>query len=175
MKFFGKYVTSTLGVISGFIVLILSLLTVADVTTRFITGRSVPGAIEYSEVLLVMCVFFAFGAAQMTNTHVSTSVLTSHLPKTFRKVLTYIVAAIVLALLVVMVVATIQQAIHSISVAEYRFGLVQVPLWPAKVAIAIGLVVYVIEFARGYFMNAERFEPETEEEMAESLGAGPQL
>ena len=175
MKFFGKYVTSPLGVISGFIVLILSLLTVADVTSRFLTGRSVPGAIEYSEVLLVVCVFFAFGAAQLTNVHVSTSVITSHLPLKFRKALTYVVAALAVIMLIVMAVSTIQQAYHSALVGEYRFGLVQVPLWPAKVAIAVGLVVYVVEFIRGYFMNAERFVVESEEEQAEHLGAGPQL
>ncbi len=143
-----RFVTTPLGVIAGFIVLVLALMTVADITARLFLSSSIPGAVEISEVLLVVCVFFAFGAAQASGAHVATSVLTERLTKRGRLILIRIAAAIVCVLLIAMIVATIDEAIQSTIRGDYRFGLVHVPLWPAKVAVASGMVVYLLEFVR---------------------------
>ncbi len=44
-----------------------------------------------------------------------------------------------------MVYVTADRALASFEMREYRFGLVRVPVWPARVAIAVGLAAYFLE------------------------------
>ncbi|WP_353987545.1 TRAP transporter small permease [Ruicaihuangia caeni] len=147
MPFFTKYVTNVMGFAAGVVILALTFITVVDVTLRK-TGGSLPGAVEWSEVLLVFAVFLAFGSAQVTGDHVSTSVLTSRLGPNSRRLLRGVAAIIGIAAVVVMIVVATQSAMNSIAVGEYRFGIAQVPIWPARVIIVVGLVVFLFEYVR---------------------------
>src|SRR5690606_19404774 len=84
MNFFRKYVTNPMGIGAGLVIVALTFITVADVSLRK-AGSSIPGAVEISEVLLVFAVFLAFGSAQVSGDHVSTSVLTGRLKPTARR------------------------------------------------------------------------------------------
>lgn len=44
-----------------------------------------------------------------------------------------------------MVLVTADRALASFEVREFRFGLVRVPVWPARIAIAVGLAAYLLE------------------------------
>lgn len=153
MKIISKYLTTPLGVFAGVLVLVLSVITVVDITFRKLGLGSVPAALEISEMLLVVCVFSAFGAAMRTRTHVATSVLTERISPKARRILHIIAASIISIMLVALVVATSQEAYKSILSGEFRFGLVQVPLWPAKLAAAVGMAIFLFEFVRSYIFT----------------------
>lgn len=153
MKIISKYLTTPLGVFAGILVLVLSLITVVDITSRMLGVGSVPGSLEVSEMLLVVCVFSAFGAAQRTRTHVATSVLTERVSPKVRRIMHIVAAIAVLVMLVALVVSASQEAVKSIISGEFRFGLVQVPLWPAKLAVAVGMFVFLVEFVRSYIFT----------------------
>lgn len=157
MNPFTRIVTKPMGFAAGLVIVALTFIIVADVTLRK-AGTSIPGAVEISEVLLVFAVFLALGAAQIGGDHVSTSVLTSRLRPHARRWLRVIAAAIGIATVVVMIIVASQTAIASVQAGEYRFGIAQVPIWPARIVIVIGLIVFLFEYVRttvNQFRNPE--------------------
>lgn len=116
----------------------------ADAFYRLITGRPIAGVIEYNEVGLVALVFLSLAGAQRRQEHVSTDIVVRLLSARSRR---YVVAVGLVAALVVLAVLTMttaQLAWASYTDGEYRFGLIQVPIWPAKVAMALGLLVLLL-------------------------------
>ncbi len=53
--------------------------------------------------------------------------------------------AVLCGLVAWMTVETAQAALHSFLVGEYRFGLLQMPIWPARLMIPLGLGVLFLE------------------------------
>ncbi|MGM7669217.1 TRAP transporter small permease [Microbacterium sp. A93] len=125
-------------------VLLLMIATVVDVSMRTLAGHGVPGVIEITEVLLVVTVFLAMMSSGRDGQHIRVTLLTDRLPEAAARLVRSI--GLVLSLMIVgwLTWATIDKAIVSLRTAEYRFGLINVPIWPARVAIPIGLVCLAI-------------------------------
>ncbi|SDS14387.1 TRAP transporter small permease [Agrococcus carbonis] len=168
---FTRWVTLPLGTVAGGIVILLMLLTVADVAMRKLSGRGVPGTLEYSEVLLVIAVFLAIAAAQARGYHVNTMVLTQALPLRVRRWVELVGAIVGAVVVATMAIVSVEAALVSFQTGEYRFGLAHVPIWPARVALAIGLVLFVFEYIRS---SLERFLDKEDHTLAEELAEGHQ-
>ena len=133
--------------IAGIGIAVLMLPTVVDVTHRKIFGPSLPGMLEISEVGLVFVAYLAMASALASGTHISTPVLTSLLPNRIASTLRLAGKLIVWFVLVMMTLGSGLIAFESFLVGEFRFGLIQMPIWPAKVAVAIGLLMMLIEIS----------------------------
>jgi TRAP-type C4-dicarboxylate transport system permease small subunit len=126
-------------------VVALMLATVADVARRTLLGRPIAGVVEVSEVLLVAVVFLGAAYAQARREHVATTLLTARLGRRASAAVRSCSLALMAVLLVAMVWATGGRAADSVAVGEMRFGLVPVPMWPARVAITFGLLLLLAE------------------------------
>lgn len=118
-----------------------------DVVLRSLTGRPVPGLFELSEISMVMVVFMGLGWTQRDDAHIRVTMLTDKLPEPFRigcTALAWLLAA--LALLALAYPATLE-AIYSFSIREFRWGYFQMPIWWAKIAVAVGLWFAVAQAA----------------------------
>lgn len=136
--------------ISGVTAIIASLCTFAlaiaittDVVSRMVSGRSLPGLVEVSETLLVMLVFLGMAFASYTGGQIAVDLVTGSLPRRASAWVRAIGDVITLAILVWLVSATYTRAIDSFLGGEFKFGLVQWPLWPARTAIVLGLVICI--------------------------------
>jgi TRAP-type C4-dicarboxylate transport system permease small subunit len=132
----------------------------ADVIRRSITGRSIGGVLEASEVLLVFVVFLGLGYAQLTGAHVSTSVLTSRMPRLPRRVVQGIGLTVALVFLAWAIYATGFRAWDAYLIREYRFGLLQVPIWPGRIAVVIGFTLWFLEVLRDWILVVIRGQEE---------------
>lgn len=119
--------------------------TVADVSRRFLLGMPIPGVTEMGEVLMVVSVFLGLAFTQSRHAHVNVTLVLDKLPPRVAAIMTSIGLLLVLAVLAWMVIVTSGRALDSIEMNEYRFGLVQIPVWPGRVAIAVGLAAYFLE------------------------------
>ncbi|MGM7678599.1 TRAP transporter small permease [Microbacterium sp. A94] len=121
-------------------VLVLMTATVVDVVSRTLTGRGLPGVIEITEIVLVATVFFGMMTSGRDGQHIRVTLLTDRLPEAAARIVRTL--GLISALVIVgwLTWVTIEKAIVSVQTAEYRFGLISVPIWPARVAIPIGLV-----------------------------------
>lgn len=129
----------------------LVLTAVVDVVSRAATGHSTfYGLLEYGEIALVALVFLSMARTELDDGHVSSSLLTDRLARdkvAFVRGLGLI--AISGALIWAAVVAG-HVAWHSFETNETRFGLVRIPLWPARAAVPLGLgSLGLLTFCRG--------------------------
>ena len=131
--------SSALAFVAGLGIVGLMLLTVADVALRKFAGRGIPGTLEISEVALVAVVFAALMAAEVNNVHVRTPILVERMSGRVANLANLL--GLVPATLFVSWAAwlTAMEGLASMERGEFRFGIVAVPVWPAKLVIPIGL------------------------------------
>ncbi|MGH3384766.1 MAG: TRAP transporter small permease subunit [Nocardioidaceae bacterium] len=118
---------------------------VADVTRRTLAGQSVKGVVELGEVMMVVIVFLGLGFAERRGAHVTMTLLVRRLPTRVAAVVNGLGLLLVVVVVGWMVLVTADRALASFEVREFRFGLVRVPVWPARIAIAVGLAAYLLE------------------------------
>lgn len=133
----------TLGVLAALCVVLMMFATGADVVQRGLTGRSLAGVQEVTESLIVAVVWLGFAWAQMTREHVSVNLMTQRLGRRAAAVARLAGQGFVLVLASWMTWRTGVSAWESFVTGEVRFGLLQVPMWPARAAIPLGLIVFV--------------------------------
>ena len=138
---------SALAILAGIGIVALMLLTVVDVGLRKFLGRGVPGALEISEVALVAVVFAALMAAEFGNVYVRTPIFVerlSHRMANVAKLLGLVPATLFVAWAAWL---TAVEGLASAERGEFRFGVVAVPVWPAKLVIPIGLAGLALALA----------------------------
>lgn len=134
-----------LGVVAVLVILFMMVATVADVARRYFAGSPIPGVTEAGEVLMVMSVFLGIAFAESRGAHVRVTIVLEMLPPRVAAIVNSLAMLLVLVLLAWMVWVTTGRAIDAVEVNEVRFGLVKIPVWPGRIAIAVGLAVYFLE------------------------------
>lgn len=134
-----------LAVISALATFALMVLVVIDVISRLLGLGSVPGLLEISEVTLVFLVFCGIAYGMQTRTHIAVTLVTSRLPEKLGRALVTLGLVVLLVVLAWALWATGNTAIQSTLRGEVRFGITQVPIWPARIMIPIGLLVLIGE------------------------------
>ncbi|MBN9605295.1 MAG: TRAP transporter small permease [Actinomycetales bacterium] len=148
-----------LGSLSGLLYAALIVTLCVDLLSRVVTGRSVPGLLEASEVVMVVAVGLALGPAESDGSHVRTGLVLDRLPSERIAVWTRRVGAILpLAVAAILVYALFDQALQSTLAAEVKPGIVPIPVYPAKIALCFGAAIFFIEYARSSLLRPERRE-----------------
>lgn len=140
--------TDTLGVVSGITLAALLVLTLVNVIKRETTGRGIDGTIEYTEVLMVIAMFLALALAQRNGTHISTSFVTNIMPRTLAHILNRVVGAFGVLVIGMIIFSAYDAYTFSIERGEYTMGIARVELWPARLAVLVGMIVYLYEYGR---------------------------
>lgn len=150
-------------------IVMIMLATTGDVARRWVTGRSIPGAVEGSEVVLVIAVFLGLGLAQRQSTHVATAVVTNRVPARIAAAMRSFGLAMVVVFALWVMITTLAKAQHSFQTGEARFGLVQVPIWPGRLAITLGFLLLSLEAALDLVHSIGNVIRTSPEEDADSL------
>ncbi|SFB13053.1 TRAP-type C4-dicarboxylate transport system, small permease component [Amycolatopsis marina] len=142
-------VAKALALVAALLVGMVMVVVAVDVVGRNVTGSSVPGAFEITTVLLVVIVFLGLAHAERTGATIKLTLLTDRLPR--RAALGTRVASAVITLAVALwfTYATLVAAGRSIDRGEAQVGLLNIPLWPARVAIVVGFAALSIEVLLG--------------------------
>tara|TARA_R110002124_G_scaffold279572_1_gene452175 strand:+ start:5783 stop:6286 length:504 start_codon:yes stop_codon:yes gene_type:complete len=142
-----NFVSNILGAIAMLFLAFLMFGITLDVVVRAVTGSPITGVFEFTELALVMVVFFGVGWAQRDDAHIRVSVLTDKMSPTTRLRVVALAWAIgALGLLILAIPAT-NEAIYSVSIREFRWGYVKIPIWWTKVSLAVGLWFACIQMA----------------------------
>jgi TRAP-type C4-dicarboxylate transport system permease small subunit len=137
-----RTISRAVGLLAGGGIVILMLLTVADVVRRKIAGPGVPGTVEWTEVVLVIVVFAGMMPAELTRAHIRTSVLTDRVGRRQAALANGVAMLVVSAVVLWASYQTFETGRASFELREYRFGLVRVPVWPAKLIIPAALLLF---------------------------------
>lgn len=130
-----------LAVLGGLVILAVALLTSADVFGRYALSKPIPGSGEICTVLFVIGIFLALGYTQAVKGNIRVEIVIGRLPWRVRRVTEFIVLSLMLVLTGLFTWSVAKLAIYSISIRETHMGTgyLEIPLWPAKLALSIGL------------------------------------
>lgn len=156
-----------LALLGGFVVVLLMLLESVDALGRKTFG-AVPGALEFSEALMVPAVFLPLMFVQMKREHVFVGVVTIGLPLRWQAFLDGVAALVGALVFTLLTWLGVDKALDATSVWEYRVALIAVPIWPFRWMIPFGTGLLVLqllltarhEFGRAF--GAKEPEPEAE-------------
>lgn len=113
----------------------------ADVFMRYSFNAPIPGTLEISEQIVVFITFLCFAYTGMQARHVRTTVIVGRLPLSLKAAADFLCTLLMLALLSLLIWRTTIEAWRALTILEVRMGLIEVPLYPSKIAIPIGLAV----------------------------------
>lgn len=123
-----------------------------DIFMRYAFSAPIPGTLEISEQTVVIVTFLSLAYTGIENRHIKTTIIVGRLPTWCRYISDILAATLMLVLLTLLVWRTSVEAWRSFSIQEVRMGLIEVPMYPTKIAIPIGIAVawlwYFVDFLR---------------------------
>lgn len=141
-------ISRLLGYVSALMVVAIMVLVVADVVMRNVVGSSIGATVGYAEILLVGSVYLALAHARRSDSHISVDLVTSRLGERTAAMVEGAGVLLALVLLAMTSVVSIEQAMDSIAQGEYRIGVERIPVWPGRVAVAVGWSALTLELLR---------------------------
>lgn len=122
----------------GFLGFMMTAIT-ADVVARALIGRAVPGLFEMTEMSMVMVVFMGLGATLVDDGHIRVTLMTDRLPVHLSRGFTALAWGLAGLTFAMLAWPATEDAIYSFEIREFRWGYFQIPIWWAKIAVAVGL------------------------------------
>ena len=134
--------------LSGILILIMSVLSTYGVGRRYIFNNPEPYSYELSTMLLVACVVFAIAGLQGQRRHLRVDFIAGRLPHDLENMLVNIVTPI-LALFYVGIITwkSWDNALYSMSIGETSQSSWEEPLFPIKMMVPIGMALLCLVLA----------------------------
>ncbi len=145
------------GAVGAILILTIMILTTLDVIGRYILGSPLKGSVEISEILFLSAVYLGLSYTHLFREHVGVDLLVSRFSQKTRLVLETIM--LLLALLTYGVLAWRGAGAFwtSLETGEYRWGLISIPLWPARLMIPLGVSVLCLKFIAEIVRDIRKF------------------
>jgi len=135
-------------VVSGILILVMSVLSTYGVGRRYLLHRPEPYSYELSTMLLVACVVFAVAGLQRYKRHLRVDFIANFLPATVQNALIDIVTPILgLFYVVVITWKSFDNALYSMSIWETSQSSWEEPLFPVKFLVPIGMALLCLVLA----------------------------
>jgi TRAP-type C4-dicarboxylate transport system permease small subunit len=131
--------------LSGIGFLSMAILGVADVVGTQFLGLPIPGTYEITKVLMVGSLFFGVALAQAERKHVSVTLLVDHAPAPLRLVMEVVADLSIAALFALVAWFGWDSFMRAVRTDEYTQGLVEVRLWPSRLALVVGALLLVAQ------------------------------
>ena len=147
------------GALAALSILLLMVLPTVNVVLRTAYGGQLAGAVESSEVIFALAGTLGLGVAYLTGGHVASDALTARLPATLSRILELLGLVVAAVWIVWLLAASWQRTLQSVLDLEVRFGLHSIPVWPARVAIAVGFLTLLLEIALRIVDRIREFRP----------------
>jgi len=159
---YGRLVTG-FAILAGLITFAIMWLIDANALTRKFLNAPVQGSFELTEAGLVLIVFLSLAFTQYRRGHIRVTLLTRHLPTGIQHGL-YILVLLVGALFFAWCTyAAYGNAVRSFELNEQEWGVIQLPIWPVKSAIALGTALialqYLLDAIRHFFVASGSLPP----------------
>ncbi len=126
-------------------ILIIFVVTVADVIMNKIFNSPFPGATEIITSAMPISVFGFLLAAQLKKRHITIDVIVSRLSGKWQVMLKFLAQGIGIYLFGLLTYLNIPLAIYSYKIGDHTGGNVAVPLYPAKIIIPLATSLITIQ------------------------------
>jgi TRAP-type C4-dicarboxylate transport system permease small subunit len=131
--------------LAGASLLAMMLLGAIDIIGTKFFGQPVPGAYEATEALLVLTVFLALAHAQASHQHIAVDLVVERLGPGARLALSLLAQALTLGVFSVIAWRGWILGLRSLAIREYASGIIPFPVYPSKLALAVGATLMVFQ------------------------------
>jgi TRAP-type C4-dicarboxylate transport system permease small subunit len=144
-KLFSDNLHSSLGVISGIFVCLLTAVVVIDVIGRYLFSSPLNGSVEYSGALLALFVFSGITYTQTKHHHIKVTVLTERVSTKWRKRLNIFDLVFCFGIAALLTWQTLINGLLSLETREV--GLIfPIPVYPVKLFVFVGFLLLAIQY-----------------------------
>ncbi|WP_108658340.1 TRAP transporter small permease subunit [Acuticoccus kandeliae] len=130
--------------LGGLGLLIAMLLGVGDVIGTFF-NHPLPGALEVTESTMVLIVFGGLAYAQIRRRHIRVELAYLRAGPRLRSVMDIIASVSAIVFFSLLAWQGWNEALYSLSIKESTFGIVRFPLYPARFALVLGSVLFILQ------------------------------
>jgi len=131
--------------VTGILIILIMVAVVIDAVLRGILGIAIWGVLEVGVLLLLALIYLGLPATQANRENFRVSIFADHFPPWFDRVNTWLLLAVQLAVLAILCWTSWRSAIYSFNRDEVSFGMVQIPLWPSRGMVSVGLSLLIIQ------------------------------
>jgi len=133
--------------VAGTVILLgMMFLVTFDVIGRFLFNRPLHGATEITEFMMVGLLYFTLAHTQALKAHINVEIFTLHYSPRTRLVADLITYFLGLFLFAFITWQGFKSALDAWRIQEVTFGLLELPLFPAKVLVPIGSLILSLRF-----------------------------
>ncbi len=137
-----------LAYISMISVLFITVITTVDVVLRLISERTplnmfVKGTFEFTQLFLILIVFFAYAITELDNGHVRVSIVTDKLPKIPKQYLNIVVRAVVAIFCFILTYTCWLQTVAHME-GKITSSVLFIPFTPFSFCMTVGVLLFAI-------------------------------
>lgn len=137
---------SELGAIfAGLALILMMFLGAFDVILGKFFNKPIPGTFEATEALMVVGAFMAIAYNQSKRGHISVELITSRLTGSTRIIFDLISYFFSFAFFLLIAWQGWKYGLHSLKVLEYESGLINFPVYPSKLLLALGASMITLQ------------------------------
>ena len=108
-------------------------------------SKPVPGANEFIATMMVVAVFLGVPLAQQRRGHIQVDLVTQRLPAPLRRACEVLARTLTALMFAGIAWFGWKTTAHAWSVGEFAAGSFNLPLWPARMALALGATMMVLQ------------------------------
>jgi TRAP-type C4-dicarboxylate transport system permease small subunit len=141
----GLELASSVGAwVAGGAVFLMALLGGLDVLSTIATGKPLDATVETTEALMVVAVFMGIGQMHKRRLYIAVDLLRAHGGPRVRHALDLLTLLLMGLYFSLFAWCGWKDALASLAVREFSNGLIRIPLYPSKFALAIGMSIGVL-------------------------------
>ncbi len=129
----------------GLGLIVSTFLGTADVVGTQMFGVPVPGATEITESTMVLIVFGALTYTQIRRSHIRVELLYMRVGARGQAAMDVFASLMAMLFFSLLLWQATNEALFSIRIDEATFGLVRLPLWPARIVLAAGTALLIVQ------------------------------
>ena len=137
---------ASLATIGCIALMVLTLLTVADVIGRYVFNHPIKGTIEISQQLMAYVFFFGLAHTLVKGVHVRVTIALDRFPHRLRMIAEVIASIVGVFFCGLLIWASWHQFWDSFLVWELMPAAIDIPWWPAKLAMPVGFFFMALQF-----------------------------
>lgn len=141
---FARISAAIFSITAGLLLLVLVVLTVADVGSRALWNQSILGTVDISTLLLVAIAFLGLASAEIDGRHVSVGMLEERFTRGRRKVLSAVRAVLLAGIGLLLCWGLGEVLFNAIDRGETTNDILRLLTWPAKLVLFVSFVAFFL-------------------------------
>lgn len=133
-----------LSIAAGVLLLVLILLTIADVVSRNLRDRSIIGTVDIATMLLVAVAFLGLASAEIDGRHVRVELVESRFGVRVRLIFSVLRSLLMVGLGALLIWGLTEVLISAADRSETTNDILRLPTWPAKLVLLIAFAAFFV-------------------------------